>query len=107
MSRSNTYSEPLPELAVETFDVAARQCASCRDTHTLWPYIRLSRTSIGAEREGSRLEPLLAEASTGTTCDSYCRRGGHWPSCASCSRNLQRRRDYRVGSMRHSAGNVP
>jgi|SRR5215469_6993749 hypothetical protein len=61
MSRSNTYSEPLPELAVETFDVAARQCASCRDTHTLWPYIRLSRTSIGAEREGSRLEPLLAE----------------------------------------------
>src|SRR5215469_2395552 len=58
---SNTNSEPLPELAVETFDVAARQCASCRDTHTLWPYIRLSRTSIGAEREGSRLEPLLAE----------------------------------------------
>jgi len=61
MSRSNTYSEPLPELAVETFELAARQCGGCRNTHALWPYIRLSRASIGAEREGSALEALLAE----------------------------------------------
>jgi hypothetical protein len=61
LSRSNTYREPLPELAVEAFEVAARRCGSCRDSHALWPYIRLSRASIGAEREGSALEPLLAE----------------------------------------------
>jgi len=61
MSRSNTYSEPLPELAVEAFEVAARQCGGCRNSHALWSYIRLSRASIGAEREGSALEPLLAE----------------------------------------------
>jgi SAM-dependent methyltransferase len=61
MLRSNFYNEPLSELAVEAFEVAARHCGSCRDSHALWPYIRLSRASIGAERDGSTLEPLLAE----------------------------------------------
>lgn len=60
MLRCKVYSEPLSELAVEAFEVAARHCGTCRDSHTLWPYIRLSRASIGAEREGSALEPLLA-----------------------------------------------
>lgn len=58
------YNEPLRELAGEAYEVAELRCGSCRDSHVLWPYIRMSRTSIGAEREGSALEPILSELLT-------------------------------------------
>ena len=56
--------EPLRELAAEAYELAHRRCGSCCNTHALWSYIRLSRASIGAEREGSPLEPVLAELLT-------------------------------------------
>jgi SAM-dependent methyltransferase len=61
MLAKSRYIEPLRQLAAEAYEVAGRRCGTCRDSHALWPYIRLSRTSIGAEREGSPLEPILAE----------------------------------------------
>ena len=54
------FMEDIPLLAREAFELANRECGACRNTHALWPYIRLSRASIGIELEGSMLEPLLA-----------------------------------------------
>jgi SAM-dependent methyltransferase len=53
------FIEDIPLLAREAFELANRECGTCRNTHALWPYIRLSRASIGVEMEGSRLEPLM------------------------------------------------
>jgi len=59
MSPKSRYIEPLRDLAPEVYQIARLRCGRCCDSHALWPYIRLSRTSIGAEREGSQLEPIL------------------------------------------------
>jgi hypothetical protein len=61
MLPSRARVEPLPELAAEAYELARRRCGACCNSHALWSYIRLSRASIGAEWEGSALEPLLAE----------------------------------------------
>jgi SAM-dependent methyltransferase len=52
-------SERLGDIAAEAYEVADRLCGSCRNLHALWPYIRLSRSSTGLERNGSVLETAL------------------------------------------------
>ena len=64
MAPSRVCIEPLRELAAEAYELARRRCGPCCNSHALWSYIRLSRASIGAEREGSALEPVLAELLT-------------------------------------------
>src|SRR5438105_14568206 len=53
------YTEHLSDLAAQAYELSDRLCASCRDLHALWPYIRLSRSSTGVELEGSRLVEVL------------------------------------------------
>jgi SAM-dependent methyltransferase len=55
------YSERLSDLAAQAYQLSDRLCGSCRDLHALWPYIRLSRSSTGAEGEGSRLTHVLRQ----------------------------------------------
>jgi SAM-dependent methyltransferase len=58
--RSN-FAEDLPRLASEAYRLGTERCSTCRDMHTLWPYIRLTRASAGVETGGSGLELLLRE----------------------------------------------
>lgn len=53
------FAEDLPQLAVESFDLAGRLCRGCCDVHAVWPYIRLSRASTGVETGISGLEQLM------------------------------------------------
>jgi SAM-dependent methyltransferase len=55
------YTERLTDLAAQAYQLSDRLCASCRDLHALWPYIRLSRSSTGVEAEGSRLTQVLRQ----------------------------------------------
>jgi SAM-dependent methyltransferase len=56
------FSEDLPQLAVEAFQVADRLCGSCKNFHMLWPYNRLAKASggdVGAPLIHSVLSRLL------------------------------------------------
>ena len=59
MSHPAPYSEPLRELAAEAYEISGRLCGACGDLHALWPYIRLSRASTGAEGQESTQESKL------------------------------------------------
>ncbi len=61
MSDNSRYTENLPDIAAEAYDLSDRLCGTCRDLHALWPYIRLSRASTGIEVQASKLETLLGD----------------------------------------------
>jgi SAM-dependent methyltransferase len=61
MPDTDRLHEDLPRLAGEAFQLAGQLCASCRNFHALWPYVRLSRASGAAEGSRSVIEPLLAQ----------------------------------------------
>lgn len=40
--QGDRFSEDLPQLAAEAWEVADRFCGSCKNLHLLWPYYRLA-----------------------------------------------------------------
>jgi SAM-dependent methyltransferase len=60
MLQDSRYTEDLPRLAADAYEVSGRLCGSCRDLHALWPYIRLARASTGVEARPSALEGRIA-----------------------------------------------
>jgi len=61
MLQDSRYTEDLPRLAADAYEVSGRLCRSCRDMHALWPYIRLTRASTGVEARPSMLERRVAD----------------------------------------------
>jgi len=61
MPRDSQYIENLRQLAAEAYELSGRLCGTCRDQHALWPYLRLSRASVGVESPGSKLEAQLGD----------------------------------------------
>src|SRR5690348_3644853 len=53
------YNERLSDLAAQAYQLSGRLCATCRNLHALWPYMRLLRSSTGVEHQGSDLEIAL------------------------------------------------
>jgi hypothetical protein len=41
------FTEDIPLLAAEAFDLANRLCGSCRNFHSLWPFLRIAGASGG------------------------------------------------------------
>jgi SAM-dependent methyltransferase len=56
------YHEDIRRLAATAFGLAEQHCGACRPMHSLWPYLRLSRASTGAEGARSHLDPVLKTA---------------------------------------------
>jgi SAM-dependent methyltransferase len=65
MSHHARYTENLPQLAAEAYELSGRQCGACRDLHALWTYIRLSRASIGVPDQAAGLEAQLSKLFAG------------------------------------------
>jgi hypothetical protein len=61
MADDTRFAEDLVETACDAFSLAGRLCVSCRDIHSVRPYIRLSRGSVGIKGEMSDLGPVLTE----------------------------------------------
>src|SRR5262249_10306073 len=61
MDRDFRYSEDIPQLAADSFELANRLCDTCTNYHALWPYLRLVRGTNGAEHEAPLRESILAE----------------------------------------------
>jgi SAM-dependent methyltransferase len=61
MPHGSRYTENLPQLAAQAYELSGRLCGTCSDLHALWPYIRLSRASTGIEVQASQLETQLGE----------------------------------------------
>jgi 2-polyprenyl-3-methyl-5-hydroxy-6-metoxy-1,4-benzoquinol methylase len=59
MGEHRSFVEDLPSIAAKAYKLSARLCNSCANQHALWTYLRLSKASIGAEQQDSRLEAQL------------------------------------------------
>jgi SAM-dependent methyltransferase len=59
MLSDRRFTEDIPSLAAEAYELSSRLCGSCRDMHALWPYIRLARASTGIEDRQSVLDAQL------------------------------------------------
>jgi SAM-dependent methyltransferase len=47
MADNLRFTEDLPQLATESFDLAGRLCSDCQNFHMLWPYHRLAQAAGG------------------------------------------------------------
>jgi hypothetical protein len=65
MPCDRSFPEDLPRIAAEAYELSARLCGDCRNQHALWSYLRLSRASIGAEKQDSKLETELRDLCSG------------------------------------------
>jgi SAM-dependent methyltransferase len=54
------FSEDLPLLAVEAFELAGRFCGACKNFHMLWPYLRLAGAS-GRDVEAPLIHSVLSD----------------------------------------------
>jgi SAM-dependent methyltransferase len=61
MTYGPRYTEDLPRIAADAYELAGRLCGDCRNQHALWTYLRLTRASTGAERQESSLEIQLRD----------------------------------------------
>jgi len=58
------FSEDLPQLAVDAFEIAGDLCGDCRNFHMLWPYVRIAGASggdVGTPLYRSVLSRLLSK----------------------------------------------
>jgi SAM-dependent methyltransferase len=59
------YTENLPQLAPQAYELSGRLCGTCGELHALWTYIRMSRAAIGVHGQASRLETQLSDLFAG------------------------------------------
>jgi SAM-dependent methyltransferase len=59
------YTENLPQVAAEAYELSGRLCGTCGELHALWTYIRMSRAAHGAPDQASGLETRLSDLFAG------------------------------------------
>jgi SAM-dependent methyltransferase len=65
MDGTGRFTEDLPQLAADSFDLAGQLCGDCKNFHMLWPYHRLAQAAggdIGIPRVQSALKSLLSQS---------------------------------------------
>src|ERR1051325_10975582 len=69
MSHSERYIEDLPRIAAEAYELAGRLCDGCRIHHAFWAFMRPSRASPGAGKQGSEMGIQIREIFVGGVRD--------------------------------------
>ncbi len=64
MADESRFTENLPELAAQSFELGGRLCGDCKNFHMLWPYHRLVKAAGGGRgaRVQSALKNLLSQS---------------------------------------------